>query len=29
MQLQTAAATGADRYNNMIDCFKKIIANEG
>ncbi|PWN21217.1 putative ODC2-mitochondrial 2-oxodicarboxylate carrier [Microstroma glucosiphilum] len=29
MQLQTASAVGADRYNGMFDCFKKIIANEG
>ncbi|CAO1632358.1 unnamed protein product [Sympodiomycopsis kandeliae] len=29
MQLQTASATGAERYNGMLDCFRKIIASEG
>jgi solute carrier family 25 2-oxodicarboxylate transporter 21 len=29
MQLQTSAAVGADRYNGMVDCFRKIIATEG
>lgn len=28
-QLQTGTATGADAYNGMLDCFKKIIRNEG
>lgn len=29
VQLQTGAATGADSYNGMLDCFRKIIKNEG
>lgn len=29
MQLQTKAAVGADRYNGMMDAFRKIIATEG
>ena len=28
-QLQTGASTGADSYNGMLDCFQKIIRNEG
>jgi hypothetical protein len=28
-QLQTSSAVGEDRYNNMVDCFRKIIRNEG
>ncbi|KAI1848895.1 hypothetical protein JX265_001226 [Neoarthrinium moseri] len=28
-QLQTGAATGADHYNGMLDCFRKIIKHEG
>jgi solute carrier family 25 2-oxodicarboxylate transporter 21 len=29
VQLQTGTGTGADHYNGMLDCFKKIIKNEG
>lgn len=29
VQLQTGAGTGAEGYNGMLDCFKKIIKNEG
>ncbi|KAL2759461.1 hypothetical protein ACRALDRAFT_1039375 [Sodiomyces alcalophilus JCM 7366] len=29
VQLQTGAATGADAYNGMVDCFRKIIRHEG
>ncbi|KAI1338431.1 mitochondrial 2-oxodicarboxylate carrier 1 [Xylariaceae sp. FL0016] len=29
VQLQTGKGTGADHYNGMGDCFKKIIKNEG
>ncbi|KAH6982066.1 mitochondrial carrier domain-containing protein [Ilyonectria robusta] len=29
VQLQTAGATGADAYNGTLDCFRKIIKNEG
>lgn len=29
VQLQTATATGADAYSGMVDCFSKIIKNEG
>ncbi|CAG8958694.1 hypothetical protein HYFRA_00011536 [Hymenoscyphus fraxineus] len=29
IQLQTGTATGADRYNGMLDCFRKILKNEG
>ncbi|KAF2088777.1 mitochondrial 2-oxodicarboxylate carrier protein-like protein [Saccharata proteae CBS 121410] len=29
VQLQTASAVGEDRYNGMLDCFRKIIRNEG
>ncbi|CAM1502032.1 Fc.00g040160.m01.CDS01 [Cosmosporella sp. VM-42] len=29
VQLQTNTAVGADRYNGMLDCFSKIIKNEG
>ncbi|ROT43312.1 mitochondrial carrier [Sodiomyces alkalinus F11] len=29
VQLQTANATGADAYNGMLDCFRKIIKHEG
>lgn len=25
----TGATAGADQYNGMVDCFKKIIKNEG
>jgi len=28
-QLQTGKGTGADSYNGMVDCFRKIIKNEG
>ncbi|OIW24497.1 mitochondrial carrier [Coniochaeta ligniaria NRRL 30616] len=29
VQLQTGKGTGADHYNGMLDCFKKIVKNEG
>lgn len=29
VQLQTGKGTGADAYNGMVDCFRKIIKNEG
>ncbi|PQE04416.1 mitochondrial 2-oxodicarboxylate carrier protein [Rutstroemia sp. NJR-2017a BVV2] len=29
VQLQTGKEVGADRYNGMVDCFRKIIKNEG
>ncbi|PTB69105.1 mitochondrial 2-oxoglutarate/2-oxoadipate transporter-like protein [Trichoderma citrinoviride] len=29
VQLQTGSGTGAEAYNGMLDCFKKIIKNEG
>ncbi|KAH7175691.1 mitochondrial carrier domain-containing protein [Dactylonectria macrodidyma] len=29
VQLQTAGATGADAYNGTLDCFRKIIKQEG
>ncbi|TLD06152.1 uncharacterized protein PgNI_08895 [Pyricularia grisea] len=29
MQLQTSTAVGADSYNGTLDCFRKIIKNEG
>ncbi|RDW71993.1 hypothetical protein BP5796_08027 [Coleophoma crateriformis] len=29
VQLQTGTGTGADHYNGMVDCFRKIIKNEG
>lgn len=29
MQLQGANVTGAEKYNNMMDCFRKIVASEG
>jgi solute carrier family 25 2-oxodicarboxylate transporter 21 len=29
VQLQTAGATGADAYSGMLDCFQKIVRNEG
>jgi len=29
VQLQTGKGTGADSYNGMVDCFRKIIKNEG
>ncbi|KAI1100628.1 mitochondrial 2-oxodicarboxylate carrier 1 [Jackrogersella minutella] len=29
VQLQTGKATGADSYNGMVDCFQKIVRNEG
>ena len=28
-QLQDHTAVGNDRYNGMVDCFKKIIKHEG
>ncbi|KAI1205510.1 mitochondrial 2-oxodicarboxylate carrier 1 [Annulohypoxylon truncatum] len=28
-QLQTGKGTGADSYNGMLDCFQKIVRNEG
>lgn len=28
-QLQTGVGAGADAYNGMLDCFRKIVANEG
>jgi len=29
VQLQTGKGAGADAYSGMIDCFSKIIKNEG
>jgi len=29
VQLQDKSAVGVDRYNGMVDCFRKIIKNEG
>jgi len=29
VQLQDNTAKGADRYNGMMDCFRKIVKNEG
>ncbi|KAI5839813.1 mitochondrial carrier domain-containing protein [Morchella snyderi] len=29
VQLQDNTAIGADRYNGMVDCFRKIVKNEG
>ncbi|KAG6027099.1 hypothetical protein E4U19_002185 [Claviceps sp. Clav32 group G5] len=29
VQLQTGTATGAEAYNGMLDCFRKIIKHEG
>ncbi|OTA91875.1 hypothetical protein M434DRAFT_396821 [Hypoxylon sp. CO27-5] len=29
VQLQTGKGTGADSYNGMLDCFQKIVRNEG
>jgi solute carrier family 25 2-oxodicarboxylate transporter 21 len=29
VQLQTGTGVGADSYNGMFDCFRKIIKNEG
>ncbi|KAI1086980.1 mitochondrial 2-oxodicarboxylate carrier 1 [Rostrohypoxylon terebratum] len=29
VQLQTGKGAGADSYNGMLDCFQKIIRNEG
>ncbi|KAK6086702.1 Non-reducing end alpha-L-arabinofuranosidase BoGH43A 7 [Seiridium cupressi] len=29
VQLQTGTGSGADHYNGMVDCFKKIVRNEG
>lgn len=29
VQLQTGKGGGADSYNGMLDCFRKIIKNEG
>lgn len=28
-QLQTGKATGEDAYSGMLDCFRKIVRNEG
>lgn len=28
-QLQTGKASGAEAYNGMVDCFQKIVRNEG
>lgn len=28
-QLQSGAATGAEAYTGMVDCFSKIIKTEG
>ncbi|TID21574.1 mitochondrial 2-oxodicarboxylate transporter [Venturia nashicola] len=29
IQIQSATAVGDDAYNGMLDCFRKIIKNEG
>ncbi|OHE93471.1 hypothetical protein CORC01_11246 [Colletotrichum orchidophilum] len=29
VQLQTGKGVGADHYNGMVDCFRKIVRNEG
>jgi len=29
VQLQTGKGVGADSYNGMFDCFRKIVRNEG
>ncbi|ORY09113.1 mitochondrial substrate/solute carrier [Clohesyomyces aquaticus] len=29
VQLQTGKGVGEDSYNGMVDCFRKIIRNEG
>lgn len=29
LQLQSGKATGADGYTGMVDCFQKIVRNEG
>lgn len=29
VQLQTGTGVGGDHYNGMVDCFRKIIRNEG
>ncbi|KAF4122693.1 solute carrier family 25 (mitochondrial 2-oxodicarboxylate transporter), member 21 [Geosmithia morbida] len=29
IQLQTGTGTGAESYNGMVDCFQKIVRNEG
>lgn len=29
VQLQQGKGVGADGYNGMVDCFRKIIKNEG
>lgn len=29
VQLQTGKGTGAESYNGMVDCFQKIVKNEG
>ncbi|MCJ1311459.1 hypothetical protein MMC25_005130 [Agyrium rufum] len=29
VQLQTGKGTGQDSYNGMVDCFRKIVKNEG
>lgn len=29
LQLQSGKATGADSYTGMVDCFQKIVRNEG
>ena len=28
-QLQSGKATGEEAYNGMVDCFRKIVRNEG
>lgn len=28
-QLQTGKGAGAEDYNGMVDCFRKIVKNEG
>ena len=28
-QLQTGKGTGAESYNGMVDCFRKIVKHEG
>lgn len=29
VQLQSGKGVGDDAYNGMVDCFRKIIKNEG
>ncbi|CAD0114645.1 unnamed protein product [Aureobasidium uvarum] len=29
IQLQSSTATGEEAYNSMVDCFRKIVRNEG